>query len=241
MDKSKQHNEDSYLPPASVGDPNAPPWAKMFGREMVPRDPTRIPEVLRLIEQVWEKHPDLRLGQLLLNHLHPDSPCPKLYAIEDDQLLRLLGIENPPPVRFAPTYTTCMNRITILPPPGTLECDKVLAQLYREFRKQDYRIEFGEKRFPVFLPERYVQIMVEDVALAEESIVARAALDIYSALCRGIKQPYDSWMIGMGIGNAYQQIEIRRGHDDEATALIKQALKAMHAEQNKSSAPSVLP
>ena len=66
---------------------------------MIPRDPARIPEVLRLLEQVWQKQPHLRLGQLLLNHLHPVSPCPKLYYIEDDALLRRLGIQNPPPVR----------------------------------------------------------------------------------------------------------------------------------------------
>ena len=68
---------------------------------MIPRDPKRIPEVLRLIEQVWQKRPDLRLGQLLLNHLQPVSPCPELYNIEDDNLLRRLGIQNPPLVRPA--------------------------------------------------------------------------------------------------------------------------------------------
>jgi len=66
---------------------------------MIPRDPKRIPEVLRLIEQVWEKNPDLRLGQLLLNHMNPDSAEPELYYLEDDALLRRLGIQNPPPVK----------------------------------------------------------------------------------------------------------------------------------------------
>lgn len=66
---------------------------------MIPRDPKRIPEVLRLIEEVWQRQPDLRLGQLLLNHIDPVSPCPQLYYIEDDDLLRRLGIKNPPPVR----------------------------------------------------------------------------------------------------------------------------------------------
>lgn len=31
------------------------------------RDPARIPEILRRIQAVWEKYPDLRLGQLLNN------------------------------------------------------------------------------------------------------------------------------------------------------------------------------
>lgn len=66
---------------------------------MIPRDPQRIPDVLHLIEKVWQKHPDLRLGQLLLNHIDPVSPCPELYYLEDDELLRRLGIKNPPPVR----------------------------------------------------------------------------------------------------------------------------------------------
>jgi hypothetical protein len=66
---------------------------------MIPRDPARIPQVLRLLEQVWQKQPDQRLGQLLLNHLSPVSPCPELYYMEDDTLLRQLGIQNPPPVR----------------------------------------------------------------------------------------------------------------------------------------------
>lgn len=66
---------------------------------MIPRDPARIPEVLRLLEQVWQRQPDLRLGQLLLNHVDAVSHCPELYYIEDDALLRRLGIEDPPPVR----------------------------------------------------------------------------------------------------------------------------------------------
>jgi len=66
---------------------------------MIPRDPNRIPEVLLLIGEVWEKQPDLRLGQLLLNYLEVQTPCPELYYIEDDALLKKLGIENPPPVR----------------------------------------------------------------------------------------------------------------------------------------------
>lgn len=30
------------------------------------RDPERIERLLSLIQRVWEKHPDLRLGQLLI-------------------------------------------------------------------------------------------------------------------------------------------------------------------------------
>ena len=49
-----------------------------------PRDSQRIPVVLLEIQKVWEKNPDLRLGQLIMNC------CPNenvLYNIEDDKLL----------------------------------------------------------------------------------------------------------------------------------------------------------
>ena len=47
------------------------------------RDPNRIPQILQEIQEVWEKHPDLRLGQLIGNVFRSDS----LYYIEDDQFL----------------------------------------------------------------------------------------------------------------------------------------------------------
>jgi len=48
------------------------------------RDPDRIPLILQRIEQVWERYPDLRLGQLLLNVMGD----PPLYGIEDEELAR---------------------------------------------------------------------------------------------------------------------------------------------------------
>ena len=50
------------------------------------RDPKRIPKVLKEVESIWGKHPDLRLGQLLLNVLHD----PALYYVEDEDLLKKL-------------------------------------------------------------------------------------------------------------------------------------------------------
>ena len=49
-----------------------------------PRDPARIPEILGLIEQLWNKHPDMRLGQLVVNLLDP-VPNP-IFNIEDETL-----------------------------------------------------------------------------------------------------------------------------------------------------------
>jgi uncharacterized protein YihD (DUF1040 family) len=46
------------------------------------RDPNRIPVVLERLEKVWEKHPDLRFGQLILNVLRND-----FYHVEDEELV----------------------------------------------------------------------------------------------------------------------------------------------------------
>ncbi len=52
------------------------------------RDPNRIPDILKRIETVWTKHPDLRLGQLIENaspgHLH------ELFYIEDEEFATLI-------------------------------------------------------------------------------------------------------------------------------------------------------
>lgn len=50
------------------------------------RDPKRIDEVLKCIETIWKKWPDLRLCQLLGNLNLPDDP----YYVEDDRLLNEL-------------------------------------------------------------------------------------------------------------------------------------------------------
>ncbi len=49
-----------------------------------PRDSQRIPVVLSEIQKVWEKNPDLRLGQLLMNCCANEII---MYNIEDDMLL----------------------------------------------------------------------------------------------------------------------------------------------------------
>lgn len=46
------------------------------------RNPARIPKVLAEVQRLWEKHPDLRLTQLLLNVGE--------YNTEDDVLLERL-------------------------------------------------------------------------------------------------------------------------------------------------------
>lgn len=53
-------------------------------RQYKPRDPQRIPVVLAEIQKIWEKNPDLRLGQLLMNCC---SNGDVLYNLEEDMLL----------------------------------------------------------------------------------------------------------------------------------------------------------
>lgn len=50
------------------------------------RDPARIPRMLETIRKVWETHPDLRLGQLLVNAMRPSRPSPQVFYFEDDKL-----------------------------------------------------------------------------------------------------------------------------------------------------------
>ncbi len=38
-----------------------------MNKELKPRNPARIPEILDALKELWELAPDLRLGQLLLN------------------------------------------------------------------------------------------------------------------------------------------------------------------------------
>ena len=46
------------------------------------RDPDRISVILERLQKVWEKYPDLRFGQLVLNVLRND-----FYYVEDEELV----------------------------------------------------------------------------------------------------------------------------------------------------------
>ena len=67
------------------------------------RDPNRIPEMVDVLQKLWEKYPDQRLGQLLINAASlVEGPSPEwpdtLFQIEDDAMLRgLLRFEEDPP------------------------------------------------------------------------------------------------------------------------------------------------
>ena len=47
------------------------------------RDPNRIPQILEEIKKIWEKYPDMRLGQLIGNVFRD----PTLYYVEDQGLV----------------------------------------------------------------------------------------------------------------------------------------------------------
>jgi len=50
------------------------------------RDINRIDEILKEIKNIWEKYPNLRLGQLICNVIRD----PALYYIEDKKLIEAL-------------------------------------------------------------------------------------------------------------------------------------------------------
>ena len=55
------------------------------------RDKKRIPKILKEIEKVWTKYPDLRLSQLLCNACYPLTHNIDIYNLEDEGLLDYLS------------------------------------------------------------------------------------------------------------------------------------------------------
>lgn len=54
------------------------------------RDKSRIPKILKLIEEVWTENPDFRLGQLIVSAARPTTPSPEVFHIEDEILVKKL-------------------------------------------------------------------------------------------------------------------------------------------------------
>ena len=57
------------------------------------RDPNRIEPTLEEVKKYWEKHPDLRLGQIICNFGRALGMFDPFY-MEDDILLEMLKEEN---------------------------------------------------------------------------------------------------------------------------------------------------
>ena len=51
-------------------------------------DSTHVNGVLNKLRKVWERHPDLRLAQLVFNVSGATQPCPEIFYLEDGALLR---------------------------------------------------------------------------------------------------------------------------------------------------------
>ncbi len=56
------------------------------------RDKNRIPIILNELERIWNANPDLRLGQIIVVATKSKSPCPEVFYIEDEDLLK--GIQS---------------------------------------------------------------------------------------------------------------------------------------------------
>jgi uncharacterized protein YihD (DUF1040 family) len=50
------------------------------------RDPKRIPKVIAVLQQAWERNPDLRLGQLISNATNAED----FFYYEDDRMTQLI-------------------------------------------------------------------------------------------------------------------------------------------------------
>lgn len=57
------------------------------------RDPKRIDEVLGALREYWVAHPDMRLGQILVNLIGTKFAV-DIFYVEDDVLLERLKEEN---------------------------------------------------------------------------------------------------------------------------------------------------
>jgi hypothetical protein len=56
------------------------------------RDPARIEKLLARLAAVWREHPDLRLGQLVVDVVNAAEPAPTIFYVEDDEFLRRLEL-----------------------------------------------------------------------------------------------------------------------------------------------------
>jgi len=48
-------------------------------------------EVVEAIREAWERHPNMRLTQLIFNAIPTTEPCPQVFYVEDSKLIELLN------------------------------------------------------------------------------------------------------------------------------------------------------
>jgi len=51
------------------------------------RSSTRIDPILAAVRELWLRHPDQRLAQLVVNLANPVNACPEVFHLDDDALL----------------------------------------------------------------------------------------------------------------------------------------------------------
>lgn len=56
----------------------------------MPNDDAHIEYVTSEIARLWKLQPELRLGQLIVNAVRPLDPCPEVFSVRDEVLLRKL-------------------------------------------------------------------------------------------------------------------------------------------------------
>ncbi len=54
------------------------------------RNPERIPEILDKIRKIWEQHPQLRLGQLLVASFQKKTKQNDIFYVEDKELIEMV-------------------------------------------------------------------------------------------------------------------------------------------------------
>ena len=57
---------------------------------MSEKEPNIENDVLEALMDAWVRYPQMRLGQLIVNVIRPEKPCPEIFYIEDSQLIKKL-------------------------------------------------------------------------------------------------------------------------------------------------------
>jgi hypothetical protein len=57
---------------------------------MSEREPHIENDVIEALVEAWSRYPAMRLGQLIVNVVRPENPCPEIFYIEDSQLIKKL-------------------------------------------------------------------------------------------------------------------------------------------------------
>jgi uncharacterized protein YihD (DUF1040 family) len=152
-----------------------------------PRDPARINVVLAKLREVWERNPDLRLAQLVVNAAAARQPCPDIFNLEDEVLLHGLAafdaMATPAKAIATPANSQQINEVAIPPSDNNLLLDAVyfaatLKHVIEELRTARRSLRYARTEFeslttePVLAPEyrkAYAQL-AESLRRTEQAI-----------------------------------------------------------------------